>query len=95
MSAGTAVGMAFINAAVELGRSLGMRTIAEGIETVEQAQLARSLGCDHGQGYLWSASMPADAISDLLVSGNLPVDAAGQIAPAVPETLFSCVRGSR
>jgi EAL domain-containing protein (putative c-di-GMP-specific phosphodiesterase class I) len=75
-SAGTAVGTAFINAAVELGRSLGMRTVAEGIETVEQAQLARSLGFDKGQGYLWSASLPAAAIADLLVSGNLPEPAA-------------------
>jgi EAL domain-containing protein (putative c-di-GMP-specific phosphodiesterase class I) len=70
-SAGTPVGMAFINAAVELGRSLGMRTIAEGIETAEQADLARELGCDLGQGYLWSASVPAAAIGDLLVHGSL------------------------
>jgi EAL domain-containing protein (putative c-di-GMP-specific phosphodiesterase class I) len=65
------VGMAFINAAVDLGRSLGMRTIAEGIETPDQADLARELGCDHGQGYLWSAAMPAEAVADLLVCGDL------------------------
>lgn len=69
-SAGTPVGMAFVNAAVDLGRSLGMRTIAEGIETSEQADQARELGCDLGQGYFWSPSVPAEAIGDLLVHGS-------------------------
>ncbi len=37
-----------------LGRSLGLDVIAEGIETAEQARIARAAGCSHEQGYLYS-----------------------------------------
>jgi predicted signal transduction protein with EAL and GGDEF domain len=39
---------------VALGRSLDITTVAEGIETIEQAERMRSLGCTYGQGYLFS-----------------------------------------
>ena len=44
---------------LSLARSLKLSSIAEGIETVEQEELLRSLGCDRGQGYLYSK--PVDA----------------------------------
>ena len=40
-----------------MGRSLGIETIAEGIETVEQADRMRALGCVLGQGYVFAAPM--------------------------------------
>lgn len=49
-----------IEATVRVAQSLEMKTVAEGIETVEQAQIVRSLGCDKGQGYLFSR--PIDAL---------------------------------
>ena len=45
---------ALAGAIVALGRSLDIRTVAEGIETVEQAERMRRLGCTYGQGYLFS-----------------------------------------
>ena len=39
---------------VELARVLGMDVVAEGIETLEQYDLLRQLGCRFGQGYLFS-----------------------------------------
>lgn len=44
---------AIVVALAQLGRSLGMKTVAEGIETEEQLVMVRSAGCSNGQGYLF------------------------------------------
>jgi PAS domain S-box-containing protein len=49
-------------AVIGLGRSLGMTTIAEGIETKEQAEIVQLLGCDLAQGWLYGKPAPAEAI---------------------------------
>jgi diguanylate cyclase (GGDEF)-like protein/PAS domain S-box-containing protein len=51
---------AIVAAVIAMARALGMTTIGEGIETVEQYGHLRDLGCDQGQGYLFSAPMTAD-----------------------------------
>ncbi len=43
---------------VLLGKSLGLQTVAEGVESEEQAEALRDVGCDLAQGYLWSAAVP-------------------------------------
>ena len=50
-----------IEAVILVARSLGMRTVAEGIETEGQAAAVAALNCDKGQGYLYSRPMPQDA----------------------------------
>ena len=45
---------ALAGAIVALARSLNIQTVAEGIETLEQAERMRALGCTYGQGYLFS-----------------------------------------
>jgi EAL domain-containing protein (putative c-di-GMP-specific phosphodiesterase class I) len=54
---------------------LGLKVTMEGVETSEQATIARELGCDYGQGYLWSRPLPAGRLEALLVSddGQLPL----------------------
>jgi EAL domain-containing protein (putative c-di-GMP-specific phosphodiesterase class I) len=47
-------------AIVAMGHSLGMRLVAEGIETPAQRDLFRELGCDAGQGYLFARPLEAD-----------------------------------
>jgi len=51
---------AIVAAVVGLGRSLGLRLIAEGVETEEQLRLLTELGCQFGQGRLWSTAVPED-----------------------------------
>jgi len=51
-----------IEATVLMARTLGMGTLAEGIETTEQAALMRTLGCGKGQGYLFSRPLDRDAL---------------------------------
>ncbi|HEX8602157.1 MAG TPA: bifunctional diguanylate cyclase/phosphodiesterase [Pseudoduganella sp.] len=55
-----------IEATVKVAQSLGMSTVAEGIETAEQATVVRTLKCDKGQGYLYSRPLPQDALADWL-----------------------------
>jgi diguanylate cyclase (GGDEF)-like protein len=51
-----------IEATVKVAQSLGMSTVAEGIETVAQADVVRALRCDKGQGYLYSKPLTSDAL---------------------------------
>ncbi len=57
--AGTPQGFALVAAIVSLAHSLNLKAVAEGVETAEQAQLLRSLGCDEMQGFLISRPVPA------------------------------------
>jgi diguanylate cyclase (GGDEF)-like protein/PAS domain S-box-containing protein len=60
---------------VGLGRSLRVATIAEGIERQQQCQALRDMGCEFGQGYLFSRPLPATGVTELLqgaLRGSLP-----------------------
>ena len=48
-----------VRSTIALAHSLGLRVIAEGIENQRQLQRLRTLGCEYGQGYLWSGALPA------------------------------------
>jgi EAL domain-containing protein (putative c-di-GMP-specific phosphodiesterase class I) len=54
---------------VQLGRGLRLATIAEGIETQAQRSALLEMGCDYGQGYLFSRPLPANGVTVLLQSG--------------------------
>jgi diguanylate cyclase (GGDEF)-like protein len=51
---------------VELGRSLGLRTVAEGVESADAQELLRSYGCQEAQGYLFSRPLPAEQFTQWL-----------------------------
>lgn len=59
-----------VSAVVGLGHSLGLSTVAEGVETEEVAMLLRGLGCDIGQGWLFGRPVPAQDISALATVGS-------------------------
>ncbi|MEO5806133.1 PAS-domain containing protein [Devosia sp.] len=62
--------MAIIKAVIGLGRSLGMSTTAEGIETEEQLAAIREEGCDEAQGFLFSPPLPASSVNALFGNGG-------------------------
>ncbi len=64
-------GRALASAVVALGRSLKLKVVAEGIERAEQEWDLRNLGCDYGQGYLYSKPISAYQLNDLLAVGDL------------------------
>jgi diguanylate cyclase (GGDEF)-like protein/PAS domain S-box-containing protein len=55
---------------VDLARTMRMNSVAEGVETVEQAALLQSLGCTAAQGFLWSPAVPPAEL--IAVLGALP-----------------------
>ncbi|MFZ3557745.1 putative bifunctional diguanylate cyclase/phosphodiesterase [Streptomyces sp. BH055] len=55
-----------VEALVQLAHRLGLTVTAECVETAEQAERLRRLGCDTGQGWLYSRPVAADRISGLL-----------------------------
>jgi len=64
-----------VSAVIGLGHSLGMPVVAEGVETVQQADLLISLGCDLGQGWLFGRPVTYKAIPELLQTrGQKPQD---------------------
>jgi diguanylate cyclase (GGDEF)-like protein/PAS domain S-box-containing protein len=56
---------AIVGAVLNLGCSLGIEVIAEGIETAEQHERLREMGCHYGQGFLYSRAVPATNIPKL------------------------------
>lgn len=62
--------LAIIDAIVTLGSRLGMRVTAEGIEEPAQARYLLSIGCDEGQGYLFSHPRPVSDARELLEAGK-------------------------
>lgn len=52
-----------VQAIIGLAHNLGMRVIAEGVESAAQYQLLTQLGCDEMQGYLFSPALPAEAFT--------------------------------
>jgi EAL domain-containing protein (putative c-di-GMP-specific phosphodiesterase class I) len=72
-------GDAIVTAVTELCETLGMSTLAEGVETDEQLRLLRAGHCGEAQGYLFSPPRPADEVAALCarLSGRVLTEAAG------------------
>ena len=86
-----------VEATVRVARSLGMMTVAEGVETAEQAELLCALQCDKGQGYLYARPLDTEAATTWLAAQAParsppvppPADAAG-----IAEQLLRHLEGS-
>jgi diguanylate cyclase (GGDEF)-like protein/PAS domain S-box-containing protein len=72
-----------VHAIIEIGRALGLTTIAEGIETPTQLARLRKLGCGFGQGSLFARPLEEDAMADLV---------ARQIGPAFAREIATATR---
>jgi diguanylate cyclase (GGDEF)-like protein/PAS domain S-box-containing protein len=65
---------AIVRAVVGLTRALGLKAVAEGVETVEQLAELRGLGCDQGQGYLFGRPT-ATEVADVMLRRSSVVEA--------------------
>ena len=57
---------AIVHAIIQMGCTLNLRTIAEGVETARQVEILRSLECREVQGYYFARPMPADAFAEFV-----------------------------
>ncbi|NCP12044.1 MAG: EAL domain-containing protein [Sphingomonadales bacterium] len=60
--------MSIVRAIAGLAHELGMRVVAEGVETADEQERVYDAGCTHGQGYLYSPAVPADQALRLLAA---------------------------
>jgi diguanylate cyclase (GGDEF)-like protein len=63
-----------LGAAIGIGHALGMRVVAEGVETEQQLLELRRLGCDGAQGFLFSRPVPEDEVEQLLATSYASPD---------------------
>lgn len=61
-----------VKAVLQMSRSLNLTMVAEGIETNEQLEALRSLGCPLGQGFLFARPMPASELLNYLLASKTP-----------------------
>jgi len=57
---------AVVRSLVILAKDLGLKMIAEGVETMEQKEILKEIGCDYGQGFLFSPGLPAEEACSLI-----------------------------
>ncbi|OGT23118.1 MAG: hypothetical protein A2342_00455 [Gallionellales bacterium RIFOXYB12_FULL_54_9] len=57
-----------VQAIINMAHSLDLKVVAEGIETEEQCGILRELGCDYGQGFLFSRPIPLNMLKKMCVS---------------------------
>jgi diguanylate cyclase (GGDEF)-like protein len=71
-----------VQSIVDIGRSLGIEVVGEGVETMEHATILRDLGCNMLQGYAFAAPMSAEALSGFVTGrgwmSDAPVAKAGR-----------------
>jgi EAL domain-containing protein (putative c-di-GMP-specific phosphodiesterase class I) len=73
---------AVVRAVTGMSRDMGLTTVIEGVECAAAAWRARELGCTVGQGYLWSAAVPAAHVPALLAPQDAPGFPAPRLAPS-------------
>jgi diguanylate cyclase (GGDEF)-like protein/PAS domain S-box-containing protein len=71
-STGAYRGAEIVRTIVAMARSLGVRVVAEGVETREQLAALRALGCDYAQGFLISPPLPPAAFEAAFLRGDTP-----------------------
>lgn len=73
---------------IGLAAAVGASTVGEGIETTQQYAVLRSMGCQRGQGFLWSPAVPIDELDDAFVAcERVSVPERGTRLPRVSEGL--------
>jgi EAL domain-containing protein (putative c-di-GMP-specific phosphodiesterase class I) len=54
-----------------MAESLHLKVVAEGVETKEQLDLLKKMGCEEVQGYYFSKPLPPEGVAELLTLGNV------------------------
>ena len=68
--------VAIVRAVAGLAHTLNMRTVAEGVETLDHLERVRAAGCDEVQGYYFSKPVPACEVASVIASCSAQVSQA-------------------
>jgi EAL domain-containing protein (putative c-di-GMP-specific phosphodiesterase class I) len=67
---------------IELGKRFGLKTVAEGVETVHESHKLQAMGCDIGQGYLFAKPMPLGQFIGMMRKRLMAAPAAEPVSPS-------------
>jgi diguanylate cyclase (GGDEF)-like protein/PAS domain S-box-containing protein len=79
---------AIIASIVSLAEALGMETTAEGVETLDELDLVRMLGCSHVQGHIYEKALDFAAATERLMSGMTVIAKGPRAARAIRQTML-------
>lgn len=79
---------AIIASIVSLAEALGMETTAEGVETLDELDLVRMLGCSHVQGFIYAKPLTFDAASEQLEAGTTAIAKGPRAARSTRHTML-------
>jgi diguanylate cyclase (GGDEF)-like protein len=66
--------LAMVKSIVTMGHNLGLKIVAEGVETIEQLNVLRDMGCDEVQGFMYSLPVPTDQFCELIDQDSWEVE---------------------
>lgn len=84
-----------VGTVIGMGGNLGMRVVAEGVETLEQVSLLREQGCLEGQGHYFSPPVQADDFAAMLTRGCVGPDDSEAALTKPPAPIRASGNGSR
>jgi EAL domain-containing protein (putative c-di-GMP-specific phosphodiesterase class I) len=84
---GSDAGRTIVQASVAMAHGLGLRVVAEGIETERQLQMLQAMGCDDGQGYLFGRPGSPERVREFCRDWEASSERAITGLPRQPETL--------
>ena len=58
----------YVATIITIGHILDLEVISEGVETPEQLETLKEIGCDHIQGYIWGKPMPPEEAEKLAIA---------------------------
>jgi EAL domain-containing protein (putative c-di-GMP-specific phosphodiesterase class I) len=74
--------LAIVRSVIALARTMGLSTMAEGVENEGQARFLVQEGCEQAQGFLYSKPVSAEAIARIWASGKICTQSATQLSKA-------------
>ena len=78
-----------VKSIIDLGHNLGLKVVAEGVETIETKKMLHVFQCDEGQGYYFCRPVPGDAMTKFLLESRLTAATHSSVATTPAQNHFS------